>query len=72
MKLNVKPDEILPGDTFTPTRGACAGRKVRVVDVLQGRYSTYKLKVLPLEPLEHSMDYTEMACVERPGEGDAA
>lgn len=64
-RLSVRPDEILPGDRFTPRRGPYSGHKVEVVDVLRGRYSVYRVVVRLLEPVELGVDYNEIVQVER-------
>lgn len=61
----VRPDKILPGDVFTPRGGPHAGRKVEVIDVLRGRYSTYRVIVKVLDPVEVGIDYTTMVNVSR-------
>lgn len=65
MRRQIKPDELLPGDRFKPRAGSMAGTCVEVVDVLRGRYSTYRVVVRVIDTVEVGLDYTESLAVDR-------
>lgn len=65
-RLQVGADELLPRDGFTARGGPWAGLAMEVVEVLPGRYGTYRVVARVREPVVVSVDYSERIEVERP------
>lgn len=65
-QLTITPDKLLPGDRFKVRGGPYSGHTAQVVDVLRGRYASYRVRVRILSTAEVSLDYTDVVQVERP------
>lgn len=63
--LQVRPDGILPGDVFTLRGGPYAGKKLEAIDVLHGRYATYRVVARVVDPVEVGIDYAQIVNVSR-------